>query len=55
MTHGSHARLDFGCGILFAVYALMLLYVMGQKAFYVDLVRGLASRSPVDEKNLAAV
>jgi PST family polysaccharide transporter len=48
-------RLVIGCGILFSVYALMLLYVMGQKDFYVDLVRGLASRSSVDEKNLAAV
>jgi O-antigen/teichoic acid export membrane protein len=48
-------RLVIGCGILFAVYVLMLLYVMGQKDFYVDLIRGLASPSPVDEKNLAAV
>ncbi len=48
-------RLVIGCGILFAIYAVMLLYVMGQKAFYVDLIRGLASRSPVEEKNLAAV
>ncbi len=48
-------RLVIGCGILFAIYAVMLLYVMGQKAFYTDLIRGLAGRSPVEEKNLAAV
>ncbi len=48
-------RLLMGCGILFLAYLLMLLYVMGQKAFYVDLIRALASRSPVDEKSLAAV
>jgi O-antigen/teichoic acid export membrane protein len=48
-------RLVISCGILFAVYALILLYVMGQKAFYLDLIRGLTRPSPVDEKNLAAV
>ena len=46
-------RLLIGCGILFGVYSLMLLYVMGQKAFYLDLVRGLANRSPVEENSLA--
>jgi PST family polysaccharide transporter len=48
-------RLIIGCGILFAIYVVMLLYVMGQKAFYTDLIRGLANRSPVEEKDLAAV
>ncbi len=47
-------RLVLGCGILFAVYALMLLYVMGQKAFYVDLVKGLLNRPPLEENSLAA-
>jgi len=42
-----------GCGILFGVYSLMLLYVMGQKAFYLDLMRGLANRSPVEENSPA--
>jgi peptidoglycan biosynthesis protein MviN/MurJ (putative lipid II flippase) len=46
-------RLVIGCGILFGVYSLMLLYVMGQKAFYLDLVRGLANRSPVEENSPA--
>ena len=45
-------RLVSGCGILFGVYVVMLLYVMGQKAFYVDLIRGLAGRASVDEKTL---
>jgi O-antigen/teichoic acid export membrane protein len=46
-------RLVMGCGILFGVYTLMLLYAMGQKAFYVDLVRGLANRSPMEENSPA--
>ena len=45
-------RLLLGCGILFGVYGVMLLYVMGQKAFYLDLVRGLRNRSSVDGKDL---
>lgn len=45
-------RLMSGCGILFGIYALMLLYVMGQKAFYLDLIRGLSGRASVDEKTL---
>lgn len=48
-------RLVVSCGLLFAVYSVMLLYVMGQKAFYADLIRGLSGRSSVEEKNLAAV
>lgn len=46
-------RLVSGCGILFGAYVLMLLYVMGQKTFYMDLVRGLGNRTPADEKALA--
>jgi O-antigen/teichoic acid export membrane protein len=46
-------RLVMGCGILFSVYTLMLLYVMGQKALYVDLVRGLVNRSPTEENSPA--
>jgi len=45
-------RLVMGSGILFGVYASMLLYVMGQKAFYVELVRGLVARRSIDEKSL---
>jgi O-antigen/teichoic acid export membrane protein len=45
-------RLVSGCSILFGVYVLMLLYVMGQKEFYVDLIRGLGGSASVDEKTL---
>ena len=41
-------RLTLGCGILFGVYILMLLYAMGQKVFYADLLRGFANRPSVD-------
>jgi O-antigen/teichoic acid export membrane protein len=47
-------RLVSGCGILFSVYILMLLYVMGQKVFYVDLIKGLGGRASVDDKILVA-
>jgi O-antigen/teichoic acid export membrane protein len=41
-------------GILFSIgYVGMLLYVMGQKAFYMNLVRGLIKRSATDSENLA--
>jgi PST family polysaccharide transporter len=40
------ARLLIGVALLFAVFAGMLLYVMGQKRFYVDVVRGLTTRAP---------
>jgi PST family polysaccharide transporter len=40
-------RLFLGGGILLIVYLWMLLYVMGQKTFYLDLLRGLRKRSPV--------
>lgn len=45
-------RLALGSGILFGVYVLMLLYVMRQKAFYVDLIRGLMGTGSVNEKTL---
>jgi O-antigen/teichoic acid export membrane protein len=48
----SLTRLVLGCGILFGVYSLMLLYVMGQRAFYVDLIRGLVGSRSVEEKAL---
>jgi len=38
------ARLLSVTTILLAVYSGMLLYVMGQKAFYIDLLRGLMRR-----------
>lgn len=39
------AQLLTGGTMLFGVYLWMLLHVMGQKAFYLDLVRGLRRRS----------
>jgi PST family polysaccharide transporter len=45
-------RLALG-GLVFAIiYFAMLLYVMGQKAFYLDLIRGLKRRSSVEPTNL---
>jgi len=46
------ARLLLGSTILFVVYTGMLLYIMGQKAFYVDLIRGLRRRPLVQPTTL---
>ena len=48
-------RLLLGGGILLLSYLGMLLYVMGQKDFYLDLLRGLKQRSSVVEKPSVAV
>jgi PST family polysaccharide transporter len=48
-------RLLLGGGILLLAYLGMLLYVMGQKEFYLDLLRGLKQRSSVVEKPSVAV
>jgi PST family polysaccharide transporter len=45
-------RLVLGGVVLIGVYLWMLLYAMGQKAFYLDLFRGLRRRSSVDKKEL---
>jgi O-antigen/teichoic acid export membrane protein len=45
-------RLVAGVTLFLGVYVLMLLYVMGQKAFYVNLVQGLRARRPVDEESM---
>jgi PST family polysaccharide transporter len=42
-------RLILGCGILSLSYLWMLLYVMGQKAFYLELLQGLRGRATVSE------
>jgi O-antigen/teichoic acid export membrane protein len=44
-------RLVIGVTVLLGVYLGMLMYVMGQKAFYLGLLRGMKSRSPVEEGN----
>ena len=48
-------RLALGIGVLSGSYLWMLLYVMGQKAFYLDLLRGLKDRSSVEEKESVVV
>jgi O-antigen/teichoic acid export membrane protein len=47
-------RLALGVAFFICVYLGMLLYVMGQRAFYVELVRGLRRRSSVEESALAS-
>jgi len=47
-------RLVVGCLVLGAVYFVMLWYVMGQKALYLDLLRGFRKRSLVEENALAS-
>jgi O-antigen/teichoic acid export membrane protein len=45
-------RLVSECALLFGVYLFMLLHVMGQKLFYLDLLRALGRGSSVAEKAL---
>jgi len=45
-------RLLLGVSVLLGAYVGMLFYVMGQKAVYWDLLRGLRKRSSVEEENL---
>ena len=44
-------RLVLGVTVLLGAYLGMLMYVMGQKAFYLGLLQGMRSRAPVDEGN----
>jgi len=48
------SRLALGCIVFLAAYLGMLMYVMGQRTFYLDLLRGLRGRSPLAEKALAS-
>jgi O-antigen/teichoic acid export membrane protein len=45
-------QLIAGGAVLFGVYVWMLLYVMGQKEFYLELLRGLKSRPAAVDKAL---
>jgi len=47
-------RLILECAILFGTYLGLLLFVAGQKSFYLDLLRGLRGSSPVSEKSLVS-
>jgi hypothetical protein len=48
-------RLLLGAAVLLAAYVGMLLYVMGQKTVYVDLLRGMSKRSLDHRESLASV
>jgi hypothetical protein len=48
-------RLLLACTILFGTYLGMLVYVMGQKAFYLSLLQGLRGSPSVKEKLLVSV
>ena len=41
-------RLVMEGSVLLAVFSVMLLFVAGQKSFYLDLLRGLTKRSSVE-------
>jgi O-antigen/teichoic acid export membrane protein len=45
-------KLLVGTPVLFGSYAGMLLFVMGQKIFYMDMLRGLIKRSPAEPGGL---
>jgi PST family polysaccharide transporter len=47
-------RVVLGGTIFFIIYFGMLLYVMGQKSFYLDLIQGLRRSSPVDDDVMVA-
>jgi PST family polysaccharide transporter len=48
-------RLIVGGSVFLSVYLGMLLYIMGQRAFYLDLLRGFRGRSPVEAESMASV
>ncbi len=43
-------RLVLGGGLLLIVYLWMLLFVMGQKEFFIDLIQTLRNRTSIEEK-----
>jgi len=47
-------RLILEGGVLVAAYLGMLLFVTGQKSFYLDLLRGLTGSSSVKQKGLVS-
>jgi O-antigen/teichoic acid export membrane protein len=49
------ARLLLGSVVFIGTYLGILLYIMGQKSFYVDLLQKFIRRSPVEEKALVSV
>jgi PST family polysaccharide transporter len=49
------SRLLLGVTVLLGAYLAMLLYAMGQKTFYVNLLQGLRNRSTFEDKTLVPV
>jgi O-antigen/teichoic acid export membrane protein len=47
-------RLALECVVLFSIYFFVLLFVAGQKSFYIDLLRGLKGPSSVKKENLVS-
>jgi PST family polysaccharide transporter len=52
--HSPLFRLVLGCGLLFGAYLWMLLYVMGQRSFYLNLFRSLGLSFSLRNKESAA-
>jgi O-antigen/teichoic acid export membrane protein len=52
-NHSHLARLILGLSVLTTTYLFMILYVMGQKSFYFDLIGKFIRRSPLEEEVLA--
>jgi PST family polysaccharide transporter len=46
-------RIVLGSAVFVSAYLGMLLFAMGEKGFYQDLLRGLRSRSTTDEEPMA--
>jgi len=42
-------KLVLGVALLMSIYTVMLLYVMGQGRFYLDIIRSFTSRTPAEE------
>jgi PST family polysaccharide transporter len=48
------SRLLLGCTVFACTYLAMLLYVLGQKRLYRDLIKGLTRRSSIDDEVLVS-
>lgn len=47
-------RLALECMVLLVAFGALLLFVGGQKTFYLNLIRGLKGNSPVDDESLVS-
>ena len=48
------SRLFIECAILFGVHSVLLLFVAGEKVFYLELLREMTGRSSADKKSLVS-